>query len=78
MTGTNCDFFTHKSSRSYLNHLVLSKKTVNFYKKYLPNILFNISRISVAFLSIYCIHKSVYESLITTQISNGMQSARSP
>jgi hypothetical protein len=22
MTGTNCDFFTHKSSRSYLNHLV--------------------------------------------------------
>jgi hypothetical protein len=24
MTGTNCDLFTHKSSRSYLNHLVLS------------------------------------------------------
>jgi hypothetical protein len=23
MTGTNCDFFTHKSSRSYLNHLVI-------------------------------------------------------
>ena len=23
MTGTNCDLFTHKSSRSYLNHLVL-------------------------------------------------------
>ena len=23
MTGTNCDMFTHKSSRSYLNHLVL-------------------------------------------------------
>jgi hypothetical protein len=22
--GTNCDLFTHKSSRSYLNHLVLS------------------------------------------------------
>ena len=22
MTGTNCDLFTHKSSRSYLNHLV--------------------------------------------------------
>jgi hypothetical protein len=22
MTGTICDFFTHKSSRSYLNHLV--------------------------------------------------------
>jgi hypothetical protein len=21
MTGTNCDLFTHKSSRSYLNHL---------------------------------------------------------
>jgi hypothetical protein len=24
MTGTNCDLFTHKSSRSYLNHLVPS------------------------------------------------------
>jgi hypothetical protein len=22
MTGTNCDLFAHKSSRSYLNHLV--------------------------------------------------------
>jgi hypothetical protein len=22
MTGTNCDLFTHKWSRSYLNHLV--------------------------------------------------------
>ena len=22
MTGTNCDFFTHNQSRSYLNHLV--------------------------------------------------------
>jgi hypothetical protein len=22
MTGTNCDLFTHKSSRTYLNHLV--------------------------------------------------------
>ena len=25
MTGTNCDLFTHKSSRSYLNHLVSVK-----------------------------------------------------
>jgi hypothetical protein len=25
MTGTNCDLFTHKSSRSYLNHLVTFK-----------------------------------------------------
>jgi hypothetical protein len=24
MTGTNCDLFTHKSFRSYLNHLVLT------------------------------------------------------
>ena len=23
MTGTNCDYFTHNQSRSYLNHLVL-------------------------------------------------------
>jgi hypothetical protein len=28
MTGTNCDLFTHKSSRSYLNHLVLGQKTL--------------------------------------------------
>jgi hypothetical protein len=27
MTGTNCDLFTHKSSRSYLNHLVKCKVT---------------------------------------------------
>ena len=26
MTGTNCDLFTHKSSRSYLNHLVFPRK----------------------------------------------------
>jgi hypothetical protein len=26
MTGTNCDLFTHKSSQSYLNHLVLTQK----------------------------------------------------
>ena len=26
MTGTNCDLFTHKLSRSYLNHLVHNKK----------------------------------------------------
>ena len=25
MTGKNCDLFTHKSSRSYLNHLVLAQ-----------------------------------------------------
>jgi hypothetical protein len=24
MTGTNCDLFTHKQSRSYLNHLVVN------------------------------------------------------
>ena len=26
MTGTNCDLFTHKSSRSYLNHLVVQPR----------------------------------------------------
>jgi hypothetical protein len=26
MTGINCDLFTHKSSRSYLNHIVLYTK----------------------------------------------------
>jgi hypothetical protein len=30
MTGTNCDLFTYKSSRSYLNHLVF--KNVKKFK----------------------------------------------
>jgi hypothetical protein len=34
MTGTNCDLFTHKSSRSYLNHLVLKRNT-NVLKNYI-------------------------------------------
>jgi hypothetical protein len=37
MTGTNCDLFTHKLSRSYLNHLVFIvcdtiKRRGNFFK----------------------------------------------
>jgi hypothetical protein len=28
MTGTDCDLFTHKLSRSYLNHLVVLKYKV--------------------------------------------------
>jgi hypothetical protein len=31
MTGTNCDLFTHKSSRSYLNHLVVSMWVTVYY-----------------------------------------------
>jgi hypothetical protein len=35
MTGTNCDLFTHKSSRSYLKHLVvclnITKLNINIY-----------------------------------------------
>jgi hypothetical protein len=31
MTGTNCDLFTHKSSRSYLNHLVHTYIIHKFY-----------------------------------------------
>jgi hypothetical protein len=31
MTGTNCDLFTHKSSRSYLNHLVLLQLSWCFF-----------------------------------------------
>jgi hypothetical protein len=32
MTGTNCDLFTHKSSRSYLNHLVIDfSKAFDFF-----------------------------------------------
>ena len=26
MTGKNCNLFTHKSSRSYLNHIVIDKE----------------------------------------------------
>ena len=29
MTGTNCDLLTHKSSRSYLNHLVFIDLLLN-------------------------------------------------
>jgi hypothetical protein len=31
MTRTNCDLFTHKSSRSYLNHLVLGERVDRIY-----------------------------------------------
>jgi hypothetical protein len=31
MTGTNCDLFTHKSSRSYLNHLVQAADICNYH-----------------------------------------------
>ena len=31
MTGTNCNLFTHKSSRSYLNHLVLAQGAELFH-----------------------------------------------
>jgi hypothetical protein len=34
MTGTNCDLFTHKSSRSYLNHLVFSSNLLPEYTNY--------------------------------------------
>jgi hypothetical protein len=32
MTGTNCDLFTHKSSRSYFNHLVHETCTAQVVK----------------------------------------------
>jgi hypothetical protein len=32
MTGTNCDLFTHKSSRLYLNHVVINR--VKFLRVY--------------------------------------------
>jgi hypothetical protein len=35
MTGTNCDLFTHKSSRSYLNYLVFPlPNSIQIGKKY--------------------------------------------
>jgi hypothetical protein len=33
MTGTNCDLFTHKSSPSYLNHLVYILTTLRSHTK---------------------------------------------
>jgi hypothetical protein len=33
MTETNCDLFTHKLSRSYLNHLVYVPPGFNIVKK---------------------------------------------
>ena len=31
MTGINCDLFTHKQSRSYLNHLVQGPKLILYW-----------------------------------------------
>jgi hypothetical protein len=55
MTGTNCDLFTHKSSRSYLNHLVLQiedycvlgRKRFSLFRLILPSKIF-------LFISVYC------------------------
>jgi hypothetical protein len=40
MTGTNCDLFTHKQSRSYLNHLVITATgtILKTFRKYLSNV----------------------------------------
>jgi hypothetical protein len=37
MTGTNCELFTHKSSRSYLNHLVFNACSTFVSQKCLGN-----------------------------------------
>jgi hypothetical protein len=34
MTRTNCDLFTHKSSRSYLNHLVFLNELLSVCGKF--------------------------------------------
>jgi hypothetical protein len=34
MTGTNCDLFTHKQFRSYLNHIVEHSNTPNQCKNW--------------------------------------------
>ena len=40
MTGTNCDLFTHKQSRSYLNHLVYAQtERPRFFRRLTSSIL---------------------------------------
>jgi hypothetical protein len=34
MTGTNCDLFTHNQSRSYLNHLVIIVRDMQYIKEW--------------------------------------------
>jgi hypothetical protein len=54
MTGTNCDLFTHKSSRSYLNHLVniffsfrLQAKTL--HKTSYPSLLYPTLALTISY-----------------------------
>jgi hypothetical protein len=41
MTGTNCDLFSHKSSRSYLNHLVTDTQLVLSAEEFRCSLCFN-------------------------------------
>jgi hypothetical protein len=55
MTGTNCDLFTHKSSRSYLNHFVYSdpvRISLLPYAPLPPGIIYPITRTFAQFLLI--------------------------
>jgi polyferredoxin len=49
MTGKNCDLFTHKSSRSYSNHLVLEYLLITFL--HFSSFLFPICFVLVGFSS---------------------------
>jgi hypothetical protein len=39
MTGKNCDLFTHKSSGSYLNHLVEIRTELQIFACSIPDVL---------------------------------------
>jgi hypothetical protein len=48
MTGTNCDLFTHKSSRSYLNHLVIVLRKLTTAQLANPVKLLSITSLSLS------------------------------
>jgi hypothetical protein len=71
MTGTNCDLFTHKQSRSYLNHLVL---TANAKPKFSdPDLkqtatLLKLYTLSFFFLY-YLLHSVLFHTTVTRRTS---------
>jgi hypothetical protein len=81
MTGTNCDLFTHKSSRSYLNHLVqcYDLHVRQFYHCVTFGVLcicilvavtHNLMHFSFSLLFRKELHAVVFQKLVVTQLVN--------
>ena len=75
MTGTNCDLFTHKSSRSYLNHLVL-KNVAPSAQKTLSSWLLDPKKESSAILRNVSKYFSVDRASYSTRLDSNSTAAR--